>query len=133
MGLIRVAILPNFVRVNVGGKMDNEFTPEKVSLTKRELDVLRLLAKGYTSTQIAKELGIASRMNGPFPRALTKRPLLASVGGQAHHGGQDHEGNRLRNGCGRANGSLVPQASIRQVGRSFCRSVHIRDAEIGAG
>ena len=34
--------------------MADEITPEKVSLTRRELDVLRLLAKGYTSTKIAE-------------------------------------------------------------------------------
>ena len=38
--------------------MADEITPEKVSLTRRELDVLRLLAKGYTSTKIAESLGL---------------------------------------------------------------------------
>ena len=38
--------------------MADEITPEKVSLTRRELDVLRLLAKGYTSTWIAYEMGV---------------------------------------------------------------------------
>ena len=38
--------------------MDTDHTHEKVSLTKRKLDVLRLLAKGYTSTWIAEEMGV---------------------------------------------------------------------------
>ena len=38
--------------------MADEITPEKVSLTRRELDVLRLLAKGYTSTKMAESLGL---------------------------------------------------------------------------
>ena len=38
--------------------MADEITPEKVSLTGRELDVLRLLAKGYTSTKMTESLGL---------------------------------------------------------------------------
>ena len=80
MGLIRVAKLPNFVRVDACGKMDNEFTPEKVSLTKRELDVLRLLAKGYTSTQIAKELGIGRSTVMDYRKKLHRKFNVNRVG-----------------------------------------------------
>ena len=38
--------------------MDNENLQQVVSLTGRETDVLRLLAKGYSTPQIASELGI---------------------------------------------------------------------------
>ena len=38
--------------------MDNENLQQVVSLTRREMDVLRLLAKGYSTPQIAEELGI---------------------------------------------------------------------------
>lgn len=60
--------------------MDNEFTPEKVSLTKRELDVLRLLAKGYTSAQIAGELGIGLSTVMDFRRKLHKKMKVNRVG-----------------------------------------------------
>ena len=38
--------------------MDNENMQQVVSLTGRETEVLRLLAKGYSTPQIATELGI---------------------------------------------------------------------------
>ncbi len=38
--------------------MDNENMQQVVSLTRRETDVLRLLAKGYSTPQIAAQLGI---------------------------------------------------------------------------
>ena len=38
--------------------MDNENMQQAVSLTGRETEVLRLLAKGYSTPQIAAELGI---------------------------------------------------------------------------
>ena len=60
--------------------MDNEFTPEKVSLSKRELDVLRLLAKGYTSAQIAGELGIGQSTVMDFRRKLHKKMKVNRVG-----------------------------------------------------
>ena len=80
MGLICVAKLPKFVIVNLCGKMDNEITPEKVSLTRRELDVLRLLAKGYTSTKIAEELGIGQSTVMDFRRKLHKKMKVNRVG-----------------------------------------------------
>lgn len=38
--------------------MDNENMQQVVSLTGRETEVLRLLAKGYSTPQIAAQLGI---------------------------------------------------------------------------
>ncbi len=73
MGLICVVKLPKFVIVNVSGKMDNEIIPEKVSLAKRELDVLRLLAKGFTSSQVAEELGVGQSTVMDFRRKLHKK------------------------------------------------------------
>ena len=80
MGLIRVAKLPNFVIVNVCGKMENEITPETVSITKRELDVLRLLAKGYTSTRIAEELGICQSTVMDYRKKLHMKFKVNRVG-----------------------------------------------------
>lgn len=54
--------------------MADEITPEKVSLTRRELDVLRLLAKGYTSTKIAESLGLKP------PTVMWYRKRLHKVG-----------------------------------------------------
>jgi len=80
MGLIRVPKLTNFVFVKRSGTMDTDNTPEKVSLTKRELDVLRLLAKGYTSTKIAEELGIGQSTVMDFRRKLHKKMKVNRVG-----------------------------------------------------
>ena len=44
--------------VNESSPMDNENMQQVVSLTRRETDVLRLLAKGYSTPQIAAQLGI---------------------------------------------------------------------------
>ena len=90
MGLFRVAKLPNFVIVNVCGKMDNEFTPEIVSLTKRELDVLRLLAKGYTSTRIAEELGISQSTVMDYRKNLHKKLKVNRVGELIYKAGELH-------------------------------------------
>ena len=80
MGLFRVAILPNFVSVKRCGKMDNEFTSEIVSLTRRELDVLRLLAKGYTSSRIADELGISQSTVMEYRKNLHRKFKVNRVG-----------------------------------------------------
>lgn len=80
MGLIRVAKLSKFVIVNACGKMENELTPEKVSLTKRELDVLRLLAKGFTSSQIAGELGIGQSTVMDYRKTLHMKFKVNRVG-----------------------------------------------------
>lgn len=90
MGLIRVAKLPNFVRVDAYGKMDNEFSPEKVSLTKKELDVLRLLAKGYTSTQIATELGICRSTVMDYRKKLHRKFNVNRVGELTYKAGELH-------------------------------------------
>ena len=60
--------------------MDTDNTHEKVSLTKRELDVLRLLAKGYTSTWIAEELGIAQSTVMDHRKKLHKKMKVNRVG-----------------------------------------------------
>lgn len=60
--------------------MADEITPEKVSLTRRELDVLRLQAKGYTSTKIAEELGIGQSTVMDFRRKLHKKMKVNRVG-----------------------------------------------------
>ena len=52
--------------------MADEITPEKVSLTRRELDVLRLLAKGYTSTKIAESLGLKPPHRDVVPEAASQ-------------------------------------------------------------
>lgn len=80
MGLFGVVYLPNFVLVKRSGTMDTDNTPEKVSLTRRELDVLRLLAKGYTSTRIAEELGIGQSTVMDFRRKLHKKMKVNRVG-----------------------------------------------------
>ena len=90
MGLIRIAKSANFVSVNVCGKMDNEFTPGQVSLTKRELDVLRLLAKGYTSTRIAEELGIGQSTVMDYRKKLHKKFKVNRVGELTYKAGELH-------------------------------------------
>ena len=60
--------------------MDTDNTHEKVSLTKRELDVLRLLAKGYTSTWIAEELGIGQSTVMDRRKKLHKKMKVNRVG-----------------------------------------------------
>lgn len=60
--------------------MDTDNTHEKVSLTKRELDVLRLLAKGYTSTWIAEELGIGQNTVMDHRKKLHKKMKVNRVG-----------------------------------------------------
>ena len=90
MGLIRVAKLPTFASVNACGKMDNELTPEIVSLTKRELDVLRLLAKGYTSPQIASELGIRRSTVMDYRKKLHRKFNVNRVGELTHKASELH-------------------------------------------
>lgn len=41
------------------GRMDRETTNTKAMLTRRELEILRLLAAGQTSKQIAAALGLS--------------------------------------------------------------------------
>ena len=60
--------------------MDNEFTSEIVSLTRRELDVLRLLAKGYTSSRIADELGISQSTVMEYRKNLHRKFKVNRVG-----------------------------------------------------
>lgn len=51
--------LPNFVAVILWNRMDNRQAGEKtIAVTSRELEILRLLAKGYSSTKIAGEMGL---------------------------------------------------------------------------
>lgn len=80
MGLIRVVKFTNFIIVKRSGTMDTDNTHEKVSLTKRELDVLRLLAKGYTSTWIAEELGIGQSTVMDHRKKLHKKMKVNRVG-----------------------------------------------------
>ena len=61
--------------------MADEITPEKVSLTRRELDVLRLLAKGYTSTKIAESLGLKPTTVMWYRKRLHKKFKVHNMAG----------------------------------------------------
>ncbi len=53
--------------------MADKITPVEISLTRRETEVLRLLAKGYTTTQIAEELGIGKETVVGYRKQLHKK------------------------------------------------------------
>lgn len=53
--------------------MENESTPQIVSLTKRETDVLRLIAKGFTTPEISAELGIGHETVLGYRKQLHKK------------------------------------------------------------
>ncbi|MBO7070933.1 MAG: response regulator transcription factor [Bacteroidales bacterium] len=60
--------------------MADENSPEIIVLTKREQDVLRLLAKGYTSTRIANELGISQSTVMDYRKKLHRKFNVNRVG-----------------------------------------------------
>ncbi|MCR4722204.1 MAG: helix-turn-helix transcriptional regulator [Eubacteriales bacterium] len=60
--------------------MADENSLEKVSLSRRQLDVLRLLAKGYTTPRIAEELGIGQNTVMDYRKHLHKKLKVNRVG-----------------------------------------------------
>ncbi len=53
--------------------MDNVNDSKPVTLTRREKDVLRLIAKGYTTDQIAESLGIGPETVRGYRKQLHKK------------------------------------------------------------
>ena len=80
MGFFRNEIVSNFVIVTQSDTMADENSPEIIVLTKREQDVLRLLAKGYTSTRIANELGISQSTVMDYRKKLHRKFNVNRVG-----------------------------------------------------
>ena len=50
-----------YLSTRLGARIAVEREPEPLGLTDRELEVLRLVALGYTSTEIARQLHLAGR------------------------------------------------------------------------
>ena len=80
MGFFRNEIVSNFVIVKQSDTMADENSPEIIVLTNREQDVLRLLAKGYTSTRIANELGISQSTVMDYRKKLHRKFNVNRVG-----------------------------------------------------
>ena len=60
--------------------MADENTPVEISLTRRETEVLRLLAKGYTTARVAEELGIGKETVLGYRKQLHKKFKVNRVG-----------------------------------------------------
>lgn len=59
--------------------MESDSSPQEVSLTRRELDVLRLLAKGYSTARVADELGIGQETVLGYRKQLHKKLKVNKV------------------------------------------------------
>ncbi len=60
--------------------MANRNAPEIISLTRREMEVLRLLSKGYTTPLIAAELGIGKETVLSYRKQLHQKFNVSRVG-----------------------------------------------------